>query len=221
MKELNLYQIRDMAMGSGRAVFSIQQLANLTGKPKAVARVYASRLVKRGLATRVLRGRLSFTDDDFVVATQLVEPSYVSLQSALLFHGLTTQVPACVECISPKNSRRYLALGIAYHKMPPSLMFGYEAHARSGSYAFVADPEKALLDMAYLFPRAPLPADLLGKVDRARLGRYMQRFQGRGEKRLGMLLVPSGGANADFDTDAVTDAIFILKKQAGGSRHDR
>ena len=184
MKEISLYQIRDLALGSRRAVFSIQQLANLTSKPREIARVYASRLVKKGLAIRLVRGKISFVDDDYVVATQMVEPSYVSLSSALLFHGLTTQMPAYMECVTPRNSRRYAGLGVVYHKIQPSLMFGYEAHKKSGSYAFVADPEKALLDSAYLSAETTLLDELLDKVDRKRLECYVLRFHGRGRKKL-------------------------------------
>ena len=42
----------------------MQQLSNLTGKPKAVCTVYASRLVKKGLAERLLKGKISFEKED-------------------------------------------------------------------------------------------------------------------------------------------------------------
>src|SRR3989344_748626 len=104
MKQLSLYKIRDLSLESGRAVFSVQQLSNLIGKSRAVATVYSNRLVRKGLAFRVLKGKISFIDDDFIVATQLIEPSYISLDSALLFHGIITQVPKSVECVTTKNS---------------------------------------------------------------------------------------------------------------------
>ncbi len=185
MKGLNLYKIRDMAIASGRSVYSIQQLANLVGKPKSVAKVYASRLVRKGMAERLLRGKLSFVDDDYVVLGQLVEPSYVSLSSALLFHGFITQVPAFVEGVTTKNSRRYEKLGVVYHKIPPSLFYGYEKYKKSRGYAFVADGEKALIDWVYLGrPPKGVIADVIGKTDRGKLRKYVERFRGRGRKKL-------------------------------------
>lgn len=190
MEKLNLYKIRDLALKSGRAVFSIQQLANLIGKPKSVAKVYASRMVKKGLAKRLLRGRISFVDDDFVVASQLMEPSYISLNSALLFHGIVQQVPASIECVTPKNSRRHVKLGIVYHKIPPRLLFGYKKYRKAGSYIFVAEPEKALLDGIYLNVfRKGMVAELIKKMDRKKLEKYAAAFTGRGAKKARVMVL--------------------------------
>jgi len=182
---MNRYQIRDKALKSGRAVFSVQQLANLMGKSKAVAKVYLNRLAKAGLARKVLRGKISFSDDDFVVASQLYEPSYISFSSALSFYGLISQVPAKVECATTKNSRSYPGLGVYYHRLPPSLFFGFAPQKKGDSYIMVADKEKAVLDMAYfnMLP-APFYREIAGQLDRKKLAGYAKRFNGRGEKKL-------------------------------------
>ena len=133
MEKLNLYKIKEMALRRKRAVYSVQQLANLIGKPKTIAKVYLSRLVEKGLAKRILRGKITFVDDDHVVASQLLEPCYISLMSALLFHELINQVPKQVECVSPRNSRRYPEHGVIYHKIPASLFFGYERYQKSNT----------------------------------------------------------------------------------------
>lgn len=182
---LSLFVLRDLALKSGRMVFSIQQLANLVGKPKKIAKVYASRLVKKGLGARVLRGKISFTDDDFVVATQLVEPSYVSLRSAFLFHGLAKQVPNRVQCVTPTNSRIYGALGIVYHKIPPGLFYGYEKQDKGASYVFVAEPEKALIDSVYLNAVSRQEAkEFVELVDKQKLKGLLARYTGFGKKKL-------------------------------------
>jgi len=185
MKELSLYQIRDMALESGRAVFSIQQLANLIGKPKAISTVYASRLVKKGLAWKLVRGKICFEKDEFIVATQLVEPSYVSLGSALLFHGITQQVQKNIECVTAKNTLKFKKLGIEYHKIAPRLFFGFKKHPKGKSYMMVAEPEKAVLDGMYLgiFSKKDL-VELEQKLDTQKLKEYAKRFGGRGMKKL-------------------------------------
>lgn len=185
MERTNLYKIRDLALASGSAVFSVAQLANLIGKPKAVAAVYSSRLARKGLAKRLLRGKISFVDDDFVIATQLLSPSYISLSSALLFHELVQQVPAQVECVTTVNRRDYPKLGISYHKIPPTLFFGYSKYDKSGSYMFVADKEKAVIDSVYLnrFPEGSLH-EILPKLDAGKLKEHIRRFKGRGRKKL-------------------------------------
>ena len=182
---MQLYAIRDAALKSKRAVYTIQQLANLIKAGKAVAKVYSSRLVKKGLAKRILRGKISFAEDDHVIGSQLSEPCYISLNSALLFHSLIMQVPANVECVTTKNSRRYPALGLVYHKIPASLFYGYEKYEKAGSYVFVADPEKALIDAVYLNVISKETAgELSARVDRKKLSAYLSRATGRGRKKL-------------------------------------
>ncbi len=187
MKQIrtNLYKIRENALKSGRAVFSVQQLANLMGKSKAVAKVYLGRMANAGLGKKVLQGKISFSDDDFVVASQLYEPSYISFSSALYFHGLLSQVPVKVECATTKNGRSYPALGLYYHRLPPALFFGFSVQKKGESYLMVADREKAVLDMAYLnILPLPLYREIAGKLDKKKLASYAKRFNGRGEKKL-------------------------------------
>lgn len=172
-------------MKSGREIYSIQQLANLIGKPKRITKVYFSRLVKKKLAKRLLRGRISFTDDDYIIATQMVEPSYISLNSALLFHGIIQQIPTQVECITTKNSFRFPKLGITYHKISPSLFFGYEKHKKGNSYILVAEPEKALIDAVYLNAIDKLSSlEILEKIDLKKVTEFLKRFKGKGKKKL-------------------------------------
>jgi predicted transcriptional regulator of viral defense system len=189
MKRISLYEIRDKALKSKRAVYSVQQLANLIGKSKDIAKVYMSRLVKKGLARKIIRGRITFVDDSYVIAAQIYEPSYISLVSALLFHEMIQQVPKNIECVSPKNSRRYVDEGIVYHKIPPSLYYGYERYKKSGSYIFVADPEKAVIDGIYLnlLPKN-IVKDILQRIDKDKMKGYVSRFKGRGKKKLERIL---------------------------------
>ncbi len=147
---LSIYEIRDKALKSGRAVYTPQQLSHLTGKSVESARVYMSRLVAKNLAQKVMRGRISFTDNDYVVATQLIEPAYVSLDTALLFHGISKQVTKYIETVTTVNSKLFEGLGINYHKIDPALFFGYERHLMGQSYAFISTPEKAIIDGLYL-----------------------------------------------------------------------
>lgn len=189
MKTLSLYQIRDLALDSGRSVFSVQQLANLIGRPRSIATVYSSRLVNKGIASRVLKGKISFEKDDFVIATQLVEPSYVSLDSALLFHGIITQVTRNIECVTTINSINYRDLGIRYHKIPKGLFFGYKRHSRGRSYLLMAEPAKALIDGLYLNAYSKGEAtEYADKLDSLRLGRLAEQFRGRGSKKMNKVI---------------------------------
>ena len=149
-KELSLYKIRDMALNSDVGVFNAQELSNLINKKKSVALVYMNRLIKNGLAIRLKNGKISFNKDDFIIASQLVFPSYISLNSALLYHKITYQIPEYIECVNTINSYNYYGLGIIYHKIKPELFFGYKRYDKGGSFIFVANPDKAVFDGLYL-----------------------------------------------------------------------
>ncbi len=185
IKELSLYMIRDLALKSGRMVYDTIQLANLINKDQAVSAVYMNRIVKKGLAKRLLKGKISFSENDLIIASQLIEPSYVSLHSALLFHHLIQQIPKNVQSVTPINSIKYKDLGLEYHKIPSSLMFGFERHNIQGSYCFVATPEKAFLDGYYLNIFSESEMNEFGSPDGYRnLASQLIRFKGKGSKRL-------------------------------------
>jgi hypothetical protein len=76
----------------------------------------------------------------------------VSLQSALYFHGMISQVPAVTYAVSLARTRRYATpLGsVSVHHVDASFYFGYVDTGTQG--ACVATPEKALVDFLYLGP---------------------------------------------------------------------
>ncbi|MCD6244592.1 MAG: hypothetical protein J7J65_05090 [Candidatus Korarchaeota archaeon] len=171
---MNLYEIRERLLSSGKAVFNMAQLSNILGIPRNHAKVYASRLVERGWAWRPMRGVIALTRDEFIVATQLIEPSYISMHSALYLLGLVDQVPSRIECVTTRYSIE--VSGIRYRRVVPRLFFGYRRVDRAGSYVFVALPEKALLDMIY-FGYSP-PGWMLSEVSVPTLGGMARRYSG-------------------------------------------
>ncbi|MCC5997917.1 MAG: hypothetical protein LM573_02460 [Thermofilum sp.] len=60
---MKIYEIRDNALYSVRLVYKTRQLAKLVGVPDSHAKVYAYRLVQKGMAWRLSRGSISFTHD--------------------------------------------------------------------------------------------------------------------------------------------------------------
>jgi predicted transcriptional regulator of viral defense system len=99
----------------------------------------------------------------FRVANQLVRASYVSCQSALAYYNLIPEyVPATVSVTTQRPDEWQTPLGrFLYRHVKLALFFGYQARqVSSEGYAFVATPEKALLDLVYLEPNADSPAYL-------------------------------------------------------------
>lgn len=185
MSRISLYEIKEKAINSGRMVYSPQQLSNLIVRPKTHSWVYFSRLIKSKLADKLTRGKISFTDDLFIISTQLVEPSYISLNSALSFHKLCRQVPKYIECITTKKTLKYPKLNIMYHKIVPSFFYGFNKYKKGSSYVYIAEPEKALLDGIYLniFTKDDYK-ELKEKLNYEKLVDFASRFKGRGNKKI-------------------------------------
>ncbi len=183
MKETNIYEIKELCIKSGRMIFDSASLAKLIGKKRGVAKVYLSRLVRAGLAKKLIRGKISFTDDEYIIATQLVEPSYVSLLTALNYYGLLQQIPKNIQCINAKNARTFINLGIEYHKIVKKLFFGYRTQRKSESYFFIAEKEKAVLDALYF---GLINGDFINenakKLDKKILLNYSRKYVRRVQK---------------------------------------
>ena len=184
-KTWSIYTIKEKALKTGRAVFSTKELSNLTSTKVANANVYSTRLVKKGLAKKLIKGKISFDDDEFVIATQLLEPSYITGLTALNLLGLIQQVPVKIECATSKRSIKYETLGITYHKIPCQLFYGYKKQKKSQSYVLIAEPEKAIIDGIYLnILTKDILKELDEKIDKEKLIEYAKRFKGRGKKKI-------------------------------------
>jgi hypothetical protein len=99
----------------------------------------------------------------FVIANALVRSSYVSLQSALSHYSLIPEITPVVTSVTTGRPGRWdTALGaFEFHHIKRAWLHGYQlldlGHRQR---AFVALPEKALLDLVYLQPGADDPAYL-------------------------------------------------------------
>jgi hypothetical protein len=87
--------------------------------------------------------------DLFRIANFLQVPSYISLTTALSYHGISTQVQrGYFESICMKRTRRFEVghFSFYYTKIKPALYRDFEKIEG----VFIALPEKALLDSFYL-----------------------------------------------------------------------
>ncbi len=100
----------------------------------------------------------------FVIANRMVRGSYVSCQSALAYYGLIPEyVPVVVSVATARPGRWETPLGVfEFRHLRANLFYGYRLlDLGGGQKAFVATPEKALLDWIYLHPGADSPEYLL------------------------------------------------------------
>lgn len=91
----------------------------------------------------------------FLIANRIVTGSYISLQTALGYYGLIPEHVAAITSVGPSRPGEWRnpAGLFTYRHMRNELMFGYDLIDLGNQHsAFVAHPEKALLDLVYLIP---------------------------------------------------------------------
>ena len=99
----------------------------------------------------------------FVLANALARGSYVSLQSALAHYGLIPEyTPAVTSVTTARPGCWETPLGVyTFRRIQHAWLRGYRRLTLDGRQsAFVATPEKALLDLIYLEPAGDTPAYL-------------------------------------------------------------
>ena len=157
-----------------------------------------SRWVRAGKVLQVRRGLYSLAPPwrkvvphPFEVANEIEPGSCVSLQSALAWHGLIPElVPVTTSVTSGRPGARQTPLGqFTFQHLKRDLMFGFAREDLGGGRrAWVAGPEKALLDLIHLVPGADDEAWLvelrLQDLDRLDIGRLKTSAERFGRPKL-------------------------------------
>ena len=154
---------RLLALVADEAVFPSAIL--LSGNESArQVRLQLSRWVKVGRLLQLRRGVYALAPawrkvepHPFLVANRLQRGSYVSLQAALAWHDVIPEhvpVATSVGPGRPETVRNRLGT-FQFHHVADGLLFGYSrVEVAPRQFAFVASPEKALLDLVHLTPGA-------------------------------------------------------------------
>ncbi|SHJ19395.1 Transcriptional regulator, AbiEi antitoxin, Type IV TA system [Tangfeifania diversioriginum] len=165
------------------------------------------RWVKKGLLIRLRQGYYTFPEykskPDFILffANRIYRPSYISLHTALSFYGI---IPEAVMQITSVTSLKTASFQnefgeYEYKSVREELMFGYDIKPIANGHSLqLARPEKALLDLLYLYPfyntekeMEDLRLDedfLLDELDLSRLDNYLSKFKSKAlPKRVNLL----------------------------------
>jgi len=96
----------------------------------------------------------------FLVANRLIPASYVSLQSALAYYGMIPEhVPVITSVTTSRPAHWKTPMGIFdFRHIQVDFFYGYRlVDLGEKQQAFIASPEKALLDLVYLEPGGDTP----------------------------------------------------------------
>ncbi len=162
------------------------------------------RWTKKGLLIHLRQGYYTFPEykskPGFTLffANRIYRPSYISLHTALAFYGL---IPEAVVQITSVTSLKTAGFknstgDYEYKNVREELMFGYDVKPLTDGKSFqIASPEKALLDLLYLYPfyntekeleNLRLDLDLIqDELNIQRMDEYMLKFGNKAlEKRV-------------------------------------
>jgi predicted transcriptional regulator of viral defense system len=120
-----------------------------------------TRWIKKGYLVRLRQGYYAFPeykgkpDYSLYFANRIYKTSYISLHTALSFYGM---IPEAVVQITSATSLKTISFTndfgeYSYHTVKENLMFGYDLKPMVDNRIIqFATPEKALLDLLYLYP---------------------------------------------------------------------
>lgn len=143
--------------GMKELYFSHRDVADLFGISPESATVACSRYVRSGDLVRIKRDyymlperwKRRTAEETFLLANILQVPSYISLTTALIYYGCTTQIQQdFVESVAVKRTREFQVQGVVFSFVKLKKEY-YSDFAKKAGF-FMATPEKALIDAAYL-----------------------------------------------------------------------
>ena len=91
----------------------------------------------------------------WTIANRVYAPSYISLESALWYHGFIPEGVFHTTSVTTLHTRKF-DIGKTryfYRNVKPSYFFGYDIVEHEGAAVRMADVEKTLLDELYLNPQ--------------------------------------------------------------------
>lgn len=122
-------------------------------------------------------------------AGKMCAPSYISLHTALSFYGIIPEAVVEITSVTTQKTCRYEnAFGqFSYQTVRPRLFWGFEPKTmRDGKQYMMATPEKAIIDLLYLYPQYTTEEDMRelrldedwmqDELDKERLMGYVERI---------------------------------------------
>ncbi|MCQ2318600.1 MAG: hypothetical protein MJZ90_06750 [Bacteroidales bacterium] len=172
-------------------------------------RTNITRWVKNGHLIKLRQNHYAFAecrqmnDFEMLVANKIYQPSYISLHSALAFYGMIPEMVVQKTSVTTLKTARFTNdFGeFSYNTIKSELFFGYEPKPLKDNRSILfATPEKALLDLLYLFPFY----NTAEEIEELRLDEYFMKEE-LDRERLNSYL-------GDFHCKALENRIEILSK---------
>jgi predicted transcriptional regulator of viral defense system len=175
-----------------QSFFDLATAMQLSGEDRAKVRTQLYRWAKADRLLPLRRGMYALVEryrktpiSKAELANQIYKPSYLSCHWALQYHGMIPEAVFTYTSVTARVPRRFENdLGrFDYRHVKQSAFFGYSVERHERGKFYVAEAEKALLDLWHLSKGAWSEDRMVEMrfqnweaVDQARLKRYAERF---------------------------------------------
>lgn len=197
-----------------KPLFTLNQLSLITRYKKSYLKVLVNRLAKKKIIFRLEKGKFTVHEDPLIFSSHIIQPSYLTLWTALSFYGLTAQLPLEIYVASMKKKKpiSFNKIKINFIKLE---LWGFQKKNYQGIEIFIAEKEKLLIDIISTNIVALSEIDeLIKEIDKKRMIEYSLRTKNKSLiKRIGFLL-----EKYDINTEKLINLIdnnYILLTKKG------
>jgi len=147
--------IREELLNKGIRIFTPLEFSRIFQAPPHSIKYFLETQVGEGLLLRLKRGLYSLRTDpasEQEIANRLYRPSYISFAYALSYYGIIPEMPYQITSATTKPTRIFTSNNkvFAYYTIQIEAFTGYILKKEGNRVFLIAEPEKALVDFAYL-----------------------------------------------------------------------
>ncbi|MCD6227066.1 hypothetical protein J7J90_01075 [Candidatus Micrarchaeota archaeon] len=170
---------------------------------KVVRTTYAksalSHLVKKKIVFHIIKGRYTVYDDPFIIAPFIYKSSYIGSYSALYYHGLITQIPMNIICITGSPPKKIKVFDREIRYRHSKYIFGYEMIDYKGLKIPISSPEKAIIDSIGLVPLHVILEEI-NNINKDKLWLMAQRMPPPIKRRIAYIIFKTWGEVINIPT---------------------
>ncbi|MFH1439934.1 MAG: hypothetical protein ABIG89_05175 [Candidatus Woesearchaeota archaeon] len=151
------------------------------------------RLKKKNKIIEIEKGKYTVHSEPYLVATNIITPSYLSFWSCSFFLGFTEQIVNTIQIACPvkKKPIYFMNQKIEFIKIPKKLIFGFKRNKNS---VFIANNEKLVIDCLLLPEHVGNLDEIIEVIENAEINEdiiieYIKKINNRSLiKKIGFLL---------------------------------
>jgi len=185
-RKLSPIKVQRELIERGILMFSPLEFQRIFDVSKSASNFFINFHLKKGFFAKIRNGLYMLADypvNHYSIANRLYEPSYISFDTALSFHGIIPETIYALTSATTKITREFKADNIrfVYHKLKKEAYAGYKAIKHLDNTILMAEPEKALADYLYFvdLKKRGLHYERLDlkKIKKANLLSYVKLFK--------------------------------------------